>query len=257
MATIEDFHTKTVPTDYGNLCTWFSGRRLPDDAEFVLVHGLIVSSSFMKPTAKYLAQNHRVYVPDLMGHGISDTPERPLTIAEHAKTLASTLENLKIKKPIIVGGSYGCHVSVELANLMDVEALVFVGPTPGGSFREAFSELTIDASREPLQLVFNVISEIFRIGPARVIELLGDMARYPFHERLRAIKAPTLIITGEHDPFFDASFMDRTAEELECTHSLCMPNVAHGLPFTEPKIISDFIEQFVGRLREERSAAAA
>ena len=40
----------------------------------VLVHGLGVSGSYFVPSAQQLATEFDVYVPDLPGHGLSDTP---------------------------------------------------------------------------------------------------------------------------------------------------------------------------------------
>lgn len=236
-----------------------AGSRHKDDFDIVLVHGLIVSSGFMQPTARILARSHRVFVPDLLGHGKSATPEQPLSVKKHAQELVLALKKLKVRRPLIVGGSYGCHVAVELSNLLDVRALVFVGPTPGSNVPEGIKALSKDAIYEPPALIFSVIAEVLRIGVPRVVELFDDMKNYPFHERLRKIKAPTLVITGEHDPFFDPSFMDDTAKALHSSQSLCVPRVAHGLPFSEPELISDFIEQFIDRLKEEdkdRFAAA-
>ncbi|HEY9774341.1 MAG TPA: alpha/beta hydrolase [Planktothrix sp.] len=251
MDKIDEFRNIDVETAHGNMRVMVAGSRTKDDFDIVLVHGLIVSSSFMEPTGKLLAGNHRVFVPDLLGHGKSDTPEKPLSVKKYAKELAFVLKQLKVRRPLIVGGSYGCHVAVELSHLMDVKGLVFVGPTPGGEVHEGIAALTKDAFFEPPQLVFNVLAEVVRIGPARVIELLKDMRSYPFHQRLRKIKAPTMVITGEHDPFFDPSFMDDTAKSLHSSQSLCIPDVAHGLPFSQPELISDFVEQFIERLAEE------
>ena len=77
---------------------------------------------------------------------------------------------------------------------------VFVAATPGGAFGKAFSDLSRDAFREPRELVLNVIKEVFRIGPGRVVKLLEDMASYPFHDRLDSLqRIPTLVVRGQHD----------------------------------------------------------
>lgn len=47
----------------------------PDAPVVILVHGVVVSSSYMMPTAELLAPNYRVYAPDLPGYGKSDKPK--------------------------------------------------------------------------------------------------------------------------------------------------------------------------------------
>jgi 2-hydroxy-6-oxonona-2,4-dienedioate hydrolase len=42
----------------------------------VLIHGLVISSLYMVPTARRLAPNFRVLAPDLPGFGGSDKPRR-------------------------------------------------------------------------------------------------------------------------------------------------------------------------------------
>jgi pimeloyl-ACP methyl ester carboxylesterase len=247
----------SVPTAHGNLNVLVGGEDNNHyDFDLLLVHGLIVSSNFMLPTAKCLAGTYRVVLPDLLGHGLSETPDHPLGVREHAQTLALASKKLNLRKPIIVGGSYGCHVAVELSSLIDVKALVFVGPTPGDDLSKAFLELLRDAFYEPLPLVLSVIAEVFRIGPGRVIDLLNNMASYPFHRRLRQVAAPTLVITGEHDPFLNEEFMEKACQILRRSHSLCVPRVAHGLPFSQPELISGFIEEFIDRLQDSRVVAA-
>jgi len=49
----------------------------PGSPAMVLVHGLVVSSRYMVPTAERLSPHHPVYVPDLPGFGKSDKPPVP------------------------------------------------------------------------------------------------------------------------------------------------------------------------------------
>jgi pimeloyl-ACP methyl ester carboxylesterase len=46
----------------------------------VLVHGLMISSLYMVPTARCLAPHVPVYAPDLPGFGLSGKPRRVLSV---------------------------------------------------------------------------------------------------------------------------------------------------------------------------------
>ncbi len=235
--------------------------KTPDAAKtnIVLIHGLVVNSEFMLPTARYLALKHNVFIPDLIGNGKSDNPPRPLTIGDNADTIIEALQQLNVENPILVGGSYGAHIAVELAN-RDIapRALVFVGPLPGQTPLQGIKGLSLDAPHEPFKLVMDVLNESFiRMGPLRVAKMLAGIGLYPFHERLENVQIPTLVIHGEHDPFYSAPFMEKIERVARTTHRVGMPKAAHGLPYSQPAVICDFINSFMDSIQtiEEESAS--
>src|SRR5437879_2451153 len=57
----------------------------------VLVHGIVISSRYMIPTAELLAPLCRVYAVDLPGYGRSDKPPRVLCVPDLARALAEWL----------------------------------------------------------------------------------------------------------------------------------------------------------------------
>lgn len=220
-------------------------------ANIVLIHGLVVNATFMLPTARYLARNYNVYIPDLIGNGKSDDPPRPLTIGDNADTLVDVLQQLNVEDPILVGGSYGAHIAVELANRdINARALVFVGPLPKQTPWQGIKGLALDAPHEPVELILSVLNESFiRMGLPRVAKMLDGIGRYPFHDRLENVQIPTLVIDGEHDPFYSKTFMEKIARVAKTTHRVCMPKAAHGLPFSQPGVIGEFIDLFLESIR--------
>jgi pimeloyl-ACP methyl ester carboxylesterase len=109
-----------------------SRNQAPVDAPaVVLVHGLGMSSRDMMPTADRLADRYRVYVPDLPGFGLSDTPPRILDIAETAAFLGVWIETLGLDRPALVANSVGCQVAIDLAMHRPslVDRIVLQGPT--------------------------------------------------------------------------------------------------------------------------------
>lgn len=251
----EIFQSRMIPTPLGSM-NWLSAMA-GAEADLLLIHGMIVSSSYMVPTAARLAQNYNVFVPDLLGRGLSDTPETFVSIEDQAKVLAEAIEGLGLKKPIVAGGSQGAHVAVELANQMEVGGLIFIGPTRGGELRDAIGRLSADAFREPPELVCAVMSEVCRIGIPNVLKLLDDTLSYPFHERLKKANVPTLLIMGEHDPFYELEFINAIHEGSENVHGICIRQTAHGLPFSEPEIIGEYIHNFVQSIRQQDYSVTA
>lgn len=102
----------------------------------------------MEPTAKILAQNNSVCVPNMLGHGLSATPDHALNIEEHAAALSEFLKAAGFTNPVLVGGSYGCNISAELAAMpiVDAKGLVLIGTTDvrGKSVQELMGKLMKD-----------------------------------------------------------------------------------------------------------------
>jgi 2-hydroxy-6-oxonona-2,4-dienedioate hydrolase len=97
----------------------------------VLVHGLVVSSLYMEPTAERLAPFHRVFAPDLPGFGRSDKPSRALSVAGLADALGAWMDAEGLERAVLVGNSLGCQVIAEMAARAPHRAagVVLTGPT--------------------------------------------------------------------------------------------------------------------------------
>ena len=80
----------------------------------VLVHGLVVSSSYHVPLGERLAERgYEVHAPDLPGFGRSSKPEEHLDTRELGHVLASWLDACELRGVTLVGNSYGCQILAE------------------------------------------------------------------------------------------------------------------------------------------------
>ncbi|HEV2127706.1 MAG TPA: alpha/beta hydrolase [Thermomicrobiales bacterium] len=91
--------------------------RAGTDAEppVVLVHGLIVASTYMVATAVRLASEYWVYAPDLPGFGDSDKPPQALDVPELAGALVAWMDEVGLERPVLIGNSFGCQIVVDVA----------------------------------------------------------------------------------------------------------------------------------------------
>ena len=85
------------------------------DRPVVLVHGLVISSRYMVPTAVRLAPLCRIYAVDLPGYGLSEKPHTILGLTQLANALAEWLDLERIPKSSFVANSFGCQVLAEFA----------------------------------------------------------------------------------------------------------------------------------------------
>jgi 2-hydroxy-6-oxonona-2,4-dienedioate hydrolase len=103
----------------------------PEAPVVVLVHGMVISSSYMVPTAERLAPLCRVYAPDLPGYGQSYKPWPILLLPQLTDALAIWIDTVGIPKAHLVGNSFGCQIIAEFALRYpdQVDRIVFQGPT--------------------------------------------------------------------------------------------------------------------------------
>jgi pimeloyl-ACP methyl ester carboxylesterase len=99
---------------------------------FVFVHGWACDRSFFAPQAEHFARRHRVVSVDLRGHGKSDKPPGPYSIAAYADDIAYIIEQLGLGKTVAVGHSMGGVTVLQLAAAHPdcVAAIVMVDPAP-------------------------------------------------------------------------------------------------------------------------------
>src|SRR3954454_10274325 len=106
-------------------------RAPPTAPVVVMVHGLIVSSRYMIPTAKLLDPYCRVFIPDLPGYGHSAEPPRHLDVPGLADALAGWMRAMRLPRAVLLGNSFGCQIVVDLDvfHRRIVELVTLVRPT--------------------------------------------------------------------------------------------------------------------------------
>lgn len=88
----------------------------PEGRAFVFLHGIAQSAESFAPLFDgALARTHRLVAFDLRGHGDSDKPVDPSSYARAALAddLAAVIEQLRLRRPVLVAWSYGGVVAGE------------------------------------------------------------------------------------------------------------------------------------------------
>ncbi len=81
----------------------------------ILVHGWTCDHTYFAPQAEHFRGDHRVISVDLRGHGESDKPQLDYTMAQFADDIAWLCEQLRVRKPVVIGHSMGGVIAFELA----------------------------------------------------------------------------------------------------------------------------------------------
>jgi pimeloyl-ACP methyl ester carboxylesterase len=112
-------------------------RTAGEDGPLVLlVHGITSSAAAWDPVTELLARDHRVLVPDLLGHGDSAKPRGDYSLGAHAAGLRDLMIALGEERATVVGHSLGGGIAMQFAYqfAQRVERLALV--SSGGLGRE-------------------------------------------------------------------------------------------------------------------------
>ncbi len=210
------------------LCAAEAGN--PQGPALLFVHGFCQSlQAWQKQLQGPLAQDFHLVAMDLRGHGRSAKPEGAYVESRlWAEDLHAAITTLGLKRPLLVGWSYGGVVIIDylrhygqenVAGVHFVDALTRLGkPEFFADFGPDFLQLIpglLSPEPEPSLLAQEAfVSLLFRQPPAPAVrnEVLGYNRAVPLHVRggvgqrveegdevLRSLKVPVLVSHGLED----------------------------------------------------------
>ena len=217
----------------------------------VLVHGMVVSSRYMVPTAERLAPLCNVYAVDLPGYGKSAKPAKVLSLAELADALAGWMQAAGLERAHLVGNSFGCQIIAEFAvrHPARVERLVLQGPTVDPDARSLwrqFLRLAHNSSREPKSLGFISLADYWAAGLRRAWATMHMAIADRIEEKLPRIRAPTLVVRGTRDPLVPHAWAARVAQLLPRGSLREIPGAPHTINYSAPDAFVAAIAPFLG-----------
>ncbi|HLZ23413.1 MAG TPA: alpha/beta hydrolase [Ktedonobacterales bacterium] len=269
------YEALTVPTRHGETHLIARG---PDNAPPVLLlHGTEGSALSWRYQLSALATRFRCYALDIIGSAGRSAPTRPTYDgAGYAEWLEDVLNALSLRQAAFVGISNGCWLIWKLAAraperisravLLSANGLVPVRfPFTLARYRAADLLRTHIASRI---LTPTLIRHTFQraLPPGAVVDddeaewfyLLLKHYRFVYPPGVlpdatqALLTAPTLLLMGERDPFFNGraalAQARRTLANLQ--HAAIVPGAGHGMILDSPDLVN-------GRILEFLQAAAA
>ncbi|YAF94088.1 MAG: alpha/beta fold hydrolase [Nodularia sp. CChRGM 3473] len=223
----------------------------PADAPVVvLVHGIVVSSSYMLPTAELLAPDYRVYAPDLPGYGRSDKPKHTLELPELTDSLCKWMDAVGIQRATMLGNSFGCQIIVEFAlrHSDRIERAVLQGPTidrhartlPQQFWRLLRNSPLEDASQAPLQAY-----DYWQAGWSRSMRTLQIALSDRIEEKLPYMHVPTLVVRGKEDPVVPQQWAEEVVNLLPDARLAVIPGGGHTLNYSRPLELARVTHAFI------------
>ena len=248
----------------------------------VLLHGYAGAIWNWEHQIEALGEHFTVYVPDLLGHGLSDKPRIVYTPSALLEWLQGFMDALGISRADFVGNSMGCGFAMALAmtNPERVNRLVLISGFPAqvldqarGPYLKLFSRLGVGflfrlayrlmGKRTFRKFLHGIVWDRKQITPA-VIERASRLRKehgqaWPLwsslcrlHEweeqfvpRFSSVRAPTLIMWGQYDAFFPPAVGEALHRSLSGSRFALIPNAGHLPMWEQPEAVNRQILQFL------------
>ena len=187
--------------------------------DILLLHGWGQNIEMMKMLGDNFSDRFRITILDFPGFGLSEEPSESWTIKDFADMLDEFVKVLGIKKPIIMGHSFGGRVAIRYSADHVVEKIVLFGSPCVREERELPLSVKILKGIKKLpgmdkigEFAKNFIgSRDYKAASPIMRQTLVDVVNEDLSKYAKEIDCPTLLIWGENDteaPVEDAKILE-------------------------------------------------
>lgn len=243
--------------------------------DLVLLHGWAMHSGIWGSVCDQLAQDYRLHLVDLPGHGLS-----PASESGSLQSMVDMVAEILPDECIVGGWSLGGQVAIELAlqKPTQVSKLALIATTPCFIKREdwqwgmdatilqmftqnlaqnytttinRFLTLQLNGSNDSKAVLANLRKTFFQYSQpdnAALLAGLDVLLTSDLRNKLGEIKQPVLLLHGENDVITHAAAASWMCQQLPDAKLVLFPSCGHA-PFLT------FPHQFITHLHEFRSHA--
>jgi pimeloyl-ACP methyl ester carboxylesterase len=266
------FEALDLPTRFGPTRVVASGP--PEAPPLVLLHSLAASAAVWRANVAALSQHFRTYAVDVIGQaGRSVATRRLRTRRDFAAWLSDVLDRLGAARAAIVGCSFGGFLALSQASLTPdrVSKVVMISPAGtfvGLSWRFALVMRTGALRRRIRRLlgdkrppdIADLRGRAVKMDPADAgwRALMGvTMAEAPKLEvinaavlsrrELRRIRAPALLLIGEHERLYEPrATLALAMAKMPALETELVPGADHIAAMAQPNWVNQRILRFLG-----------
>lgn len=216
----------------------------------VAVHGVGVSSRYLRPVLQALAPGHEVWAPDLPGFGQSVDPPRVFDVGDHADALAAWMTTVGVRHPVLLANSFGCQVAIDLAQRYPdrVTALVLIGPTvdpSGHGWTPQIGRWLLNATAEPNGLGVTLLRDLRDAGIGRLATTFAHALRDRPKQKAAGIAVPALVVRGAKDRIVSAGWVEQLADSFPRGRALTIADGAHSVHYSDPGRVASEVTGFL------------
>jgi pimeloyl-ACP methyl ester carboxylesterase len=258
-----------------------------DGPPVVFVHGLAGNWQNWLENLPRVARERRVVALDLPGFGQSEDPDERITMSGYGRTVDALADHLDLGEVALVGNSMGGFVAAETAIQFPerIERLVLVSAAGitsstlrrepvlvwgrvammAGSRGAAEKRMAIlrprlrhavysTIMRHPSRIAAETLWEISEgAGRAAFRWALEAILDYDFRERLREIRAPTLIVWGENDMLVPVQDADEYERQIPGARKVVLEDTGHVSMVERPPTFNRLLLEFLDEPRGQQS----
>ena len=220
--------------------------------DIVLLHGWGQNIAMMKPLGDPFSDRFRITILDFPGFGESEEPPKPWTISDYVLLLEKFIKELKIKKPIIMGHSFGGRVAIKYSANHPIEKLVLFG-SPCIRTQKKLPLSTRILKKLKTLPGLNEIGEYmkkyigsrdYRAASPVMRQTLVEVVNEDLSSFAKQIEEPTLLIWGENDeeePVESAKMLESIMYDAAL---IVLPGTHYAYIENLPQVVS-ILNQFI------------
>lgn len=227
--------------------------------DILILHGwkasISSSEAWYSPLITHLKKKkHVVYAPDLPGFGSCQRPERPFSVSDYAEWVSRYIQKNKLKKPLVIGHSFGGRVAIKLfaQHPNQVNTLVLTG-VPGYPPASNKKIATLKIIAKLGGSVFTLPLLTILSSPARKLfyKLIGAWDYYHANgimretfkivivedliKAMKEIRAKTTLIWGAEDTITPVWIGERMKKTIANAQLTVIPLGSHMVLIDRPK----------------------
>ncbi|MCM1255618.1 MAG: alpha/beta hydrolase [Duncaniella sp.] len=229
----------------------------------IMMHGWGCNHTTLASVEKAaLACGYRVINVDFPGFGDSQEPATVWGVEEYTVMMERLISNLGIKKPTLLGHSFGGRVGLLYASRNDVDKLILVdaaGVKPHRTLRYYWKVYTFKLMKRLMYLIYGkgkaeklldarrakAGSSDYANASPMMRRILSKVVNEDLTYCMPSIKVPTLLIWGENDtatPLRDAKVMESLIPDAGL---VSFPNCGHYSFLDNPRQFAAVLQSFL------------
>lgn len=206
-----------------------------DGLPIVYLHGWGQNIQMMEPIAKPHTKTHRLIILDLPGFGSSSEPDYAWTLDDYVEMLHAFIKKLKIKKPSLIGHSFGGKISLLYASKYEVNKMIILASPYKVKIKKQSKKVTILKKAASIPGLGKIASAMkkhigstdYKNASPLMRDILVKHVNTDLTDIISKIKCPTFIIWGTNDeavPVEDAYELEKLIKDSGlviyegCTH---------------------------------------
>lgn len=203
--------------------------------DIVLLHGWGQNIEMMDPIGRRLQDDFRITIIDFPGFGKSPEPPYVYSIYDYCDLLKAFLEKLEIKKPVLIGHSFGGRVAMIYSASNPVSKLILFGSPYRRTNTKANFKIKVLKLLKKVPVIKHLEgyakkhmgSVDYRLATPVMRQVLVKVINENLEQYLSPIKASTILIWGSNDtevPLEEAKYIESKIRDSGlivyegCTH---------------------------------------